>query len=684
MRTRIVTFVKSIKGQILLYIGSTVVLLTIGVIAFFGTRGYKNLWKAHEDLIVENAVSAALSIDKENYDLISVAKTMAESQESGLFGERQASIQYTKNILLGNLDTFTSTFVAYEPNADGKDATFLLQADANKNAVDETGRFLPRWSRGKDDPNLIELHPLADADTSQVYLGVKDDFKADGRNPCVITQAHTHLARVVVEGVCAIAIGNQFVGVAGVARKVVSFREGLRALETPYQTSDFFLVSQTGRIITTTVRENLELHDADDTPYAKVLSLFTHGKIKDATLRLLQDPVEQQSYYYAAVPIETGQWIIVLRVSADEISAPVYHIVYSVVGLSTIGVLLVLAIVWWTANSITKPISAAIAAAEKVAAGDLTAQIAITSDGETGQLLHAISAMTRSLNMLVGQVHLSSVSLGSTTTQIAATAKRQAATAKEAHNFTEEILASTQEISTTSQDFAQIAKDISEVAAENATLADTGQSGLASMENTMRQLLETNSEISAKLSTLSEKANNINSVVTTITKVADQTNILSLNAAIEAEKAGEYGRGFGVVAREIRRLADQTAVATLDIEQMVKDVQAAVSAGVTGLSRLTEEVRQGYTEVGKVNTQLAQIIEQMQMLAPRLATLNQGVQSQSKSAQRMSESMVQLGAVAGQIADSLQDTDQAIGRLSEETQVLREEVAHFKLNLSEK
>src|SRR5690349_19972098 len=114
MRTRSVTFLKRIKGQILLYIGSTVCLLTVGLITFFGMRGYKNLWKAHEDLILENATSAALSIDKENYDLISVALTMAESQESGLFGESQASIQYTKNILLGNLDTFTSTFVAYE------------------------------------------------------------------------------------------------------------------------------------------------------------------------------------------------------------------------------------------------------------------------------------------------------------------------------------------------------------------------------------------------------------------------------------------------------------------------------------------------------------------------------------------------------------------------------------------
>jgi methyl-accepting chemotaxis protein WspA len=80
----------------------------------------------------------------------------------------------------------------------------------------------------------------------------------------------------------------------------------------------------------------------------------------------------------------------------------------------------------------------------------------------------------------------------------------------------------------------------------------------------MNKLADSTSAISGKLGVISDKANNINSIITTITKVADQTNLLSLNAAIEAEKAGEYGLGFAVVAREIRRLADQTAVATLD------------------------------------------------------------------------------------------------------------------------
>ena len=139
--------------------------------------------------------------------------------------------------------------------------------------------------------------------------------------------------------------------------------------------------------------------------------------------------------------------------------------------------------------------------------------------------------------------------------------------------------------------------EVAAVAEQSATLAGTGQAGVTRMEETMRHVMDAAGSINAKLAVLNEKAGNINQVVTTITKVADQTNLLSLNAAIEAEKAGEYGRGFAVVATEIRRLADQTAVATYDIEQMVKEIQSAVSAGVMGMDKFSEEVRRGMHEV---------------------------------------------------------------------------------------
>ena len=195
----------------------------------------------------------------------------------------------------------------------------------------------------------------------------------------------------------------------------------------------------------------------------------------------------------------------------------------------------------------------------------------------------------------------------------------------------------------------------------------------------MRRVMDAAAAINAKLAVLSEKAGNITQVVTTITKVADQTNLLSLNAAIEAEKAGEYGRGFAVVATEIRRLADQTAVATYDIEQTVKEIQSAVAAGVMGMDKFSEEVRRGMHEVQQVGGQLSQVIQQVQALAPRVESVNDGMEAQASGAEQITQALTHLSEAAQQTVDSLRQSGQAIDELNRVAIGLRGGVSRFTL-----
>jgi methyl-accepting chemotaxis protein WspA len=221
--------------------------------------------------------------------------------------------------------------------------------------------------------------------------------------------------------------------------------------------------------------------------------------------------------------------------------------------------------------------------------------------------------------------------------------------------------------------------ELNQVAEETTELAGSGHAALTHMETTMRQITQASGSITAKLSVLSEKTNNINSVVATITKVADQTNLLSLNAAIEAEKAGEYGLGFAVVAMEIRRLADQTAVSTYDIEKMVKEMQSAVAAGVMGMDKFSEEARRGVEEVRQVSMHLAQIIHQVQTLTPRFQTVNEGMHAQATGAQQISDTLAQLSEAARQTAESLRQSNLAIEQLNGAARGLQTSVARFKL-----
>lgn len=315
----------------------------------------------------------------------------------------------------------------------------------------------------------------------------------------------------------------------------------------------------------------------------------------------------------------------------------------------------------------------------RAAKGDLTGEVTFSGDDAIDQLADVIEKMVTNLNSIVREVQQAGIQVTSSATEIAATSKQQEATSAEQAASTHEIMATVAQISATSKELVHTMEGISHVADSTTSSAEIGQDALTQMEKVMFQMKDATNSITGKLAVLSDKANNINTVVTTINKVADQTNLLSLNAAIEAEKAGEYGKGFSVVATEIRRLADQTAVATWDIEQMVKEMQSAVAAGVMGMDKFTEEVTRGAEEVGHVGDQLGQIIDQVKMLTPQFESATEGMQSQSLGAEQISESMVQLNETAHQTAQSLKQSNVSIEQLNEASHRLQECVCRFTI-----
>jgi methyl-accepting chemotaxis protein WspA len=233
------------------------------------------------------------------------------------------------------------------------------------------------------------------------------------------------------------------------------------------------------------------------------------------------------------------------------------------------------------------------------------------------------------------------------------------------------------EISATGKELSGTMGTVNEHANRVATLAGAGRARLSGMEATMQQLVESTASISTKLALIREKADNINVVVTTITKVADQTNLLSINAAIEAEKAGDYGRGFLVVAREIRRLADQTAVATLDIENMVRHMHDAVSAGVMQMDKFSEEVRAGVGRVAEMNGQIGQIIKEVSEVSDSFRQVNEGMRNQSIGVEQINEAMLTVSNGTRQSVAALTEFNKAVSYLRQSVESLNQEIAQF-------
>ncbi|WP_413817531.1 methyl-accepting chemotaxis protein [Pseudomonas sp. P9_31] len=334
---------------------------------------------------------------------------------------------------------------------------------------------------------------------------------------------------------------------------------------------------------------------------------------------------------------------------------------------------------WLLMRAIMAPMSRIVNVLEVMRSGDLSGRLDLARKDEFGAVQTGFNDMMTELTSLVSQAQRSSVQVTTSVTEIAATSKQQQATATETAATTTEIGATSREIAATSRDLVRTMTEVSTAADQASVLAGSGQQGLARMEDTMHSVMGAADLVNAKLAILNEKAGNINQVVVTIVKVADQTNLLSLNAAIEAEKAGEYGRGFAVVATEVRRLADQTAVATYDIEQMVREIQSAVSAGVMGMDKFSEEVRRGMSEVQQVGEQLSQIIHQVQALAPRVLMVNEGMQAQATGAEQINHALVQLGDASSQTVESLRQASFAIDELSQVAVGLRGGVSRFKV-----
>ncbi len=267
-----------------------------------------------------------------------------------------------------------------------------------------------------------------------------------------------------------------------------------------------------------------------------------------------------------------------------------------------------------------------------------------------------------------------SIHLTSSATQIASSAVHQQSNVTTLMASSNQIASAAKEISATSQELLRAMMEIAQAAERTASLAHQGRQGLKGMGSSMQTLSAASDGISSKLATIRSKAARINSVVTAITKVADQTNLLSLNASIEAEKAGEAGAGFAVVAREIRRLADQSAIATLDIEQIVEEMQEAVASGVAEMRDLSDAVQGGIGAAETIQGQFGEIIEGVESIAPRYETVQQGMQNQSVGAKQISEAMWQLTETARQTSDSANELNEVSRQLHEAMRILKERI----------
>jgi methyl-accepting chemotaxis protein len=365
-------------------------------------------------------------------------------------------------------------------------------------------------------------------------------------------------------------------------------------------------------------------------------------------------------------------------------------------GVSLLALVLAVVLVVALARDIVRPLNDVVEIAGHVAAGDLDragADIAAMegrhgfrygpegegSKSEVERLARAIRSMAESLRGLIAQMHRSgqqvaedAATVASSTRQLEATVVENGAATHEAGATARAIAAAAQALLATVQAISQFATVAGETAAD-------GRASLGGMEAEMQRLTAATAALAQRLSAIHEGAENIGGIVGTIGRVADRSNLLSTNAGIEAEKAGAAGRGFGVVAREMRRLADQTATATVEISQLVDEMRAVVAAGAREMDGLVRQVRNSSADVRGVGERLGHLITHVEHLGPQLHDLASTMQTQAGGATQIAEALGQIETAAQQTRQALEQLGRVALRLDGATHDLTREVSQFRL-----
>jgi twitching motility protein PilJ len=313
-----------------------------------------------------------------------------------------------------------------------------------------------------------------------------------------------------------------------------------------------------------------------------------------------------------------------------------------------------------------------------LADGDLTVSATVTED-ITGAIADSVNYTIDALRSLVEQIN-------STTQQVAPAAQETQSTALhltdaselQAQQITEVSTAITQMAGSIEQ-VSENASQSSEVAKQSVALAGQGNSAVKKAIRGMDTIREQIQETSKRIKRLGESSQQIGDIVELINDIAEQTNILSLNAAIQAAMAGEAGRGFAVVADEVQRLAERSSNATRQIDALVKTIQSDTSEAIASMEQSTSEVVAGAKLSQDAGTSLEQIEAVSHQLAELISNITANAKQQATAAVSTSESMNVIQEITMQTSTGTNESAAAIGRLLELTSELRKSVSGFKL-----
>jgi len=317
----------------------------------------------------------------------------------------------------------------------------------------------------------------------------------------------------------------------------------------------------------------------------------------------------------------------------------------------------------------------AVAVMRRVASGDLRVEL---RNAAPGSMLAELGVLIGRLRETLAELALQATNVGTASVEIVQTAGEVADSARLQNDSTQAMAAAMEELTVSVGHISDNARDTEMKAADAATKARKGHENIVETTQEMRTLARTVDDASTRIGSLSQLANEVGSMASSINEIAAQTNLLALNAAIEAARAGEQGRGFAVVADEVRKLAERTTKATIDIERMVGSIQTETESVVTVMGTVSQQVGSGVASSEKSATLLEDIANDATQASSRVSEVANSTREQSTVSAALAGQVEEVARLVETTSHAMHETAQAARDLEQVASRLNVVVAHFQ------
>lgn len=389
-------------------------------------------------------------------------------------------------------------------------------------------------------------------------------------------------------------------------------------------------------------------------------------------------------YFQAVIPVYSNSTClaaIASLVSKAVAKGNAMQVVWLLILIFAVCMAVFLPLSFFFSRSMTKPIQKVVNGLRDISEGegDLTARISIHSKDEIGELAESFNTFVEKIQVLISQIKNSSDTLARSTSQLSATSMELSASSTQTSTTVSQISATAEEVKQTSIITNEKAEAVTQEAEATAQISKSGKNATADAAGGMKRIKEEMEYIAESIVKLSEHTKSIGEIINAVNDLANESNLLSVNASIEAAKAGEYGKGFGVVAQEVKSLSDQSRQATVQVKAILNDIQNATSAAVMATERGAKAVDNGEDlakKSGKAITMLATNVEESSRSAMQIAASSQ---QQLAGMDQLAQAMDSIKSASMQNSDGARQLETAITQLNDLGQQLKDLSGRFKV-----